>query len=338
MSPAGFTSNLLGASDMAAASSSSMLVVIGHRGSGKNKVLPAGAAPEARPSIRENTITSFNLAARSGAQFVEFDVQVTKDGVPVVFHDDVLVAANQVPKHIGDLTLEEFRAVGPQTDPNKVGLALYRKAVDGSMALWEADVEDCMCTLEEAFAQVEATAGFNIELKFDDDGSTTVEELHRVIDAVLEDVRRCANERMVYFSSFHPDAVHVLRQKMAVYPVFFLTNGGGHVYPDPRRNSIAAAVQVCRQGNLQGIVSEVKPVLQNPSLVQLVKDQGLFFFTYGELNNVGEAVMKQQSWGVDGVIVDHVLEMVRVARQMDEPAESPRSSAALGRRVSVALC
>jgi len=52
-------------------------------------------------------------------------------------------------------------------------------------------------------------------------------------------------------------------------------------------------------------------------------------------SNVGEAVLKQQSWGIDGVIVDHVLEMVRVARQMHEPA-SP-SNAALGRRrVSVA--
>jgi glycerophosphodiester phosphodiesterase len=61
------------------------------------------------------------------------------------------------------------------------------------------------------------------------------------------------------------------------------------------------------------------------------------FFLFFSGSNVGEAVMKQQSWGVDGVIVDHVLEMVRVARQMDEPAESP-SSAALGRRVSVALC
>lgn len=50
--------------------------MVGHRGLGKNKILPIGDVPEARPSVRENTITSFNLAARNGAHFVEFDVQV----------------------------------------------------------------------------------------------------------------------------------------------------------------------------------------------------------------------------------------------------------------------
>jgi len=31
---------------------------------------------------------------------------------------------------------------------------------------------------------------------------------------------------------------------------------------------------------------------------------------------VGEAILKQQNWGIDGVIVDNVLEMVRVARHI----------------------
>lgn len=53
------------------------LVVVGHRGCGKNKALAPGEAPDSRPSISENTITSFNLAARNGADFVEFDVQVS---------------------------------------------------------------------------------------------------------------------------------------------------------------------------------------------------------------------------------------------------------------------
>ena len=52
------------------------LTVLGHRGSGKNRVLSAGDASNARPSIMENTIKSLALAAENGVDFVKFDVQV----------------------------------------------------------------------------------------------------------------------------------------------------------------------------------------------------------------------------------------------------------------------
>ncbi|MDR3440437.1 glycerophosphoryl diester phosphodiesterase [Telmatospirillum sp.] len=50
--------------------------VIGHRG-------VAAMAPE-------NTLAGFALAARSAVGWIELDVQLTADGVPVVFHDDRL--------------------------------------------------------------------------------------------------------------------------------------------------------------------------------------------------------------------------------------------------------
>jgi glycerophosphoryl diester phosphodiesterase len=49
---------------------------IGHRGA-------AGEAPE-------NTLASFELALRHGADGIEFDVQLSSDGVPVVIHDPYL--------------------------------------------------------------------------------------------------------------------------------------------------------------------------------------------------------------------------------------------------------
>lgn len=49
-------------------------VLIGHRGA-------AGAAPE-------NTIAAFKAGRASGADFIETDVQLSKDGVPFLFHDD----------------------------------------------------------------------------------------------------------------------------------------------------------------------------------------------------------------------------------------------------------
>ena len=48
-------------------------IKIGHRGA-------AGEAPE-------NTLASFELALRQGADGIEFDVQLSSDGVPMVIHD-----------------------------------------------------------------------------------------------------------------------------------------------------------------------------------------------------------------------------------------------------------
>lgn len=50
--------------------------VIGHRGS-------SGAAPE-------NTLASLHLAGQQGVKWVEIDVILSADGVPVIFHDDYL--------------------------------------------------------------------------------------------------------------------------------------------------------------------------------------------------------------------------------------------------------
>lgn len=38
-------------------------------------------------NIRENTIASLREAGNKGADFVEFDVQLTKDLVPIIYHD-----------------------------------------------------------------------------------------------------------------------------------------------------------------------------------------------------------------------------------------------------------
>ncbi|KAF2461185.1 Glycerophosphoryl diester phosphodiesterase family-domain-containing protein [Lineolata rhizophorae] len=76
-------------------------MVIGHRGLGKNM--------STRKSLQlgENTIQSFIAAANLGAQYVEFDVQLTKDHVPVIYHD-FLVSETGIDAPVHTLTLEQF--------------------------------------------------------------------------------------------------------------------------------------------------------------------------------------------------------------------------------------
>ena len=55
----------------------------------------------------ENTVESFIAAASLGAAYVEFDVQLTKDYVPVVYHDFTVAESGvDIPMH--SLTLEQF--------------------------------------------------------------------------------------------------------------------------------------------------------------------------------------------------------------------------------------
>ena len=57
----------------------------------------------------ENTIPAFEAAIESGADWIELDVGVTKDGVLVVLHDEDLKRVAGDSRKIGELTFEEVR-------------------------------------------------------------------------------------------------------------------------------------------------------------------------------------------------------------------------------------
>jgi glycerophosphoryl diester phosphodiesterase len=72
--------------------------IIGHRGA-------AGYAPE-------NTLESIATAADMGIEWVEFDVKLTKDQVPILFHDESLErTTNGGDRPVAEITFEEIRAL-----------------------------------------------------------------------------------------------------------------------------------------------------------------------------------------------------------------------------------
>ncbi|EGC31803.1 hypothetical protein DICPUDRAFT_82336 [Dictyostelium purpureum] len=88
--------------------------LIGHRGNGKNNFgINANA-------VTENTILSFLTAAQFGAKMVEFDLQLTYDSVPVIFHDyEIEIQTTEgftMKEAINRLTLEQFLKVKPTSN------------------------------------------------------------------------------------------------------------------------------------------------------------------------------------------------------------------------------
>lgn len=56
----------------------------------------------------ENTLAAIKMALDAGAEGVEFDVRLSKDGVPVVIHDETLKRTGGIDKHISELTFAEL--------------------------------------------------------------------------------------------------------------------------------------------------------------------------------------------------------------------------------------
>lgn len=89
-------------------------------------------------------------------------------------------------KRVTDLSLSEFLCYGPQREPSKQGKPLLRKNKNGSIVRWNVETDDSLCTLQEAFQQVEPSLGFNIELKFDDHIVYQQDYLIHVLQAILQ--------------------------------------------------------------------------------------------------------------------------------------------------------
>lgn len=168
--------------------------VIGHRGLGKN-TLSTGSL-----QLGENTIESFVQAANLGASYVEFDVQLTKDHVPVIYHDFIVSETGlDIPMH--HLTLEQFMGMNESSGgilqavddtevvskkranrsksmgqvkliddndfvPNRIKLTQdYRsKGVKGNIR--GHSIHSNFATLEELFQKLPENVGFNIECKY----------------------------------------------------------------------------------------------------------------------------------------------------------------------------
>ena len=87
--------------------------IVGHRGSGAN------AMDKNVLQIRENTFQSFLTAIDRGVSCIEFDVQLTKDHQPIIYHDFLVKeTGGDIPVH--ELTVNQFqhysRSQAPKSD------------------------------------------------------------------------------------------------------------------------------------------------------------------------------------------------------------------------------
>ncbi|MUV06815.1 glycerophosphodiester phosphodiesterase [Planococcaceae bacterium Storch 2/2-2] len=83
----------------------------------------------------ENTIASLEAAAEAGADYVEMDIQETKDGKLVVYHDKTLRRLAGDPRTVGELTLDELTAIDITDGHHKERIPSFEAYVDRAKEL-----------------------------------------------------------------------------------------------------------------------------------------------------------------------------------------------------------
>lgn len=302
---------------------------VGHRGMGNSYTKVAAG--------RENTIHSLNAAAERGADFVEFDVQLTKDKVPVIFHDfHVLISVakrsssnlNALSKGGGsdfhkmavkDLNLKQLQLL--RLDHFKANSEVGQR--EGLLKVTddfdEVTERSPFPTLVDALCQVDRSVGFNVEVKYpmmQKNGLHECEnyfEHNEYLDLILSDVLTYAEDRRIVFSSFDPDICILLAAKQNRYPVLFLCVGVTTRYEpfvDMRASTSNAAVNLAASIGILGVNFHSEDLLRDTSSLHRAKNFGLVSFVWGDdLDNRTHQEYFKKVLLVDGVIYDRIGEI-----------------------------
>jgi glycerophosphoryl diester phosphodiesterase len=159
-------------------------ISIAHRGC-------AGEAPE-------NTIPAFERAIAQGADILETDVHLSRDGIPVLIHDEIVDRVTNAAGRVDEWTAAQLQ----QLD------AGYRFSPDDGKSHPYRDQDVRIPTLEEAFRRF-PDRRFNLELKAH--GS-------RLIDASLDLVSISGREALTLLTAGEDAIMAALRGPLQRHP------------------------------------------------------------------------------------------------------------------------
>jgi len=239
-------------------------VIFGHRGASRY-------APE-------NTIAAFDLAISHGAKAFELDTMLTKDGVPIVIHDDTLDRTTNGTGKVNQKNVDEIRELNA-----------------GSYFSEEFRGEK-VPLLEDVLKRYQDKTLINIELK---NYHSPNDDLTKIVLGMVEFLDMLDQ---VIFSSFLPKNLNILRSLNNNAKTALLLPRGimGYFFPTSLFKRVSPEI--------------IHPPFDIVSRGTIIKEhrrgRSVNVWTVNELKTAHKLI----DWGVDGLITDDPGALLKILR------------------------
>ncbi|MGL4533493.1 MAG: glycerophosphodiester phosphodiesterase [Fusobacteriaceae bacterium] len=232
------------------------MIVFAHRGA-------SGYSPQ-------NSLASIKKALELGAKAIEFDVQLSKDRVPVVIHDFFLDNLTTNGKgYVKNYTLKELKKFKLKN----------RFQEDYS--------EETIPTLEEFMSQLPNDMLINVEMK------ALLSDKKGLEDSVVEILKKFPEKKNIIISSFDHELLKEIQNKYPEYKLGILTD-----------TNILNMDQYFINSEIKASSINLGLDLAEKSLVEKLHSHGFKVFVYTV--NCKKIAAEMLSIGVDGIFSDYV--------------------------------
>lgn len=242
------------------------------------KIAHRGASGEAP----ENTIPAFELAFQKyHCDMVEMDVRLTRDGMPVVFHDKTLERITGQEGLVSQFSLREIKEFD----------AAYKFDPKGNGEFPFRGKGTTIPTLQEVLSHF-PDSGFCVELKGRD---------KRIVHQTLEVLNRIPNKSRLIIGSFEGKIARLLRRICDQSFETFLTEDEIILAFTAFRLGLKKIPLPARQASLP--MEKYRVRLDGVRWIEFLHRQGahVFYWTVNDINEMKELIAR----GADGILTDY---------------------------------
>ena len=265
--------------------------LIGHRGSGNNLV---------STEFMENSMPGFFNAQKNNVDVIEFDIQFSKDKIPVIFHNYFIQYTEERPE-LGEPS---------NRDDDKYNYCISRFSAEQFISSgFETEWKCPRTTFHQIVTEIPLSLAFDVEMKYPSSpmylNRVDFIERNEAIDITFEEIFLYANDRRLFFSSFDPMMCVFLAQKQQKWPVYQIVRKDESEDIRFFEIKMRGLSKIHKNTGVKGFVLDSNSVLKSlPNIVKDLVDMGYTVSTYGSPNNINEECRKQLEMGVTGLCTD----------------------------------